>query len=270
MTKAVDLTEIAAKLAKSSNIIQKVEESGKPVNIPTAAIVKINPALQPLSQYSCLFRGWESKNGVVVVTPPTVFVDDSGNPALYTADLKPIEKVEFLGYKAGIGGWVDVKVGSLEIRCGISFSDDFGDMVAANPTKYKDPINGTPDPAVLDNLPSPETPIYTLEVGTVYSVHKITGRLSKKFQTPMVDLVNETTGEILTDVLTNTELDKLLAKYQGKTKFEVWNIRDRLNKEGEPLDAEGKTEAEGDEGWKPAKIVTLKSLCGESYDNIDF
>ncbi len=90
--------------------------------------------------------------------------------------------------------------------------------------------DGEPPLEYLKAIPQPETPLHSpiLPHNEVLEVIT-TGRKTKLFSTPLVDL-KDSTGNVYRDVITNSELQQLLLDYGKGVKFEILEVREYTDK----------------------------------------
>lgn len=257
----INLLEIANQLALTAKSLQKkVDDDGYVIVTASQLSGKI-PELKVLEN-TAIFRLRKSDD-VYKADTLTAFTDDNGVAKLYSADLTELSNFTAIKYKSGISGYIDIKHDTgLKLKISISYSDDhILELEGENSSGFEG--KGMPNPSYLKLVPQPETPLYSDILPHDVEIEILSnGRKSRKFDTPLVT-VKLPDGKIIKDVISNATLQRIYESHGNGAKFKIVGKRPRKNKDGQPIDSEGKVNPK-----KPSYIVEIVNC--QSVDFSDF
>jgi len=262
----VSLVTIANQLATTAKgLHEKIRATKRAQTLTAAALAGKIPALAPLGD-TILFRLRLSRAGLIECDTIGIWAGEDGAVGVYGPDLRPIPGAEIQTWNATIKGQSIIVINGVALETGFNPSDTALDIVAGSGLEAPELSGeGTPPANLVAPIPQPEIPIHSeeIEIGKSYQIVAM-GKLSKKFETPMVDVKNLETGEILSNLICNSELEKIASTYGIGAKFQIVGKAARVNKEGLPIDTEGKVNRA-----KPAYIVKIADLQGVDFSDMD-
>lgn len=258
-----NLLEVANQIATTATgLHKKVIESGKPMLITVQQLAKKMPELQTLPSDIPIFR-LRQAGQAFECDSLAVYVGPDGEPTVYQPDLEALPGFSFIRYKTGIGGYCDIEYEKgLELRIAISVSDDhIVELVEQNSKGLE--AEGSPLPHYLRLVPQPEIPIYSdvLPMNTELTILS-NGLKSRKYETPMVT-VKAPNGEVFKNVICNADLQRIVETHGLGAKFKIVSKRPRVNREGEPINSEGKVDKKN-----PSMIVKIADLQGIDFSDL--
>lgn len=234
----------------------------KPILLSVHQILKKMPELKSLPLDMTLFR--LRQNGQTFECDTlSVYATSEGEPMIYQPDLEPLTGFSFTRYKTGISGYCDIKYDKgLELRIGISANDEHITALVEQNSKGIE-SEGQPLPHYLRQVPQPEIPIYSdvLPMDTALIILS-DGLKSRKFNTPLVT-VKAPNGEIFKNVICNSDLERILESYGVGAEFKIVSKRPRCNRNGEPINADGKVDKKN-----PSMIVKITDLQGVDFSDL--
>jgi hypothetical protein len=261
----IDLLTIAGQIATTAKALgEKIKTTGKPAILTASQLASKIPAIAPLGDLP-LFRARIAKNGLLEVDTIGLWVGETGEVGVFAADLTPIPNATILTWVAAIKGETLVEINGVTLKTGFNASEQCVEAIA------KDELNGPgltgegiPPLNLLSPIPQPETPIYSdiLPLDTVLEITR-TGKTSRKFETPMVDVIDRATGEVFTNLICNADLQRIAETHGIGAKFKIVGKAPKTNREGVPIDADGKVNRS-----KPAYIVKIADLQGDDFSNL--
>jgi hypothetical protein len=261
----IDLLTIAGQIATTAKALgEKIKTTGKPAILTASQLASKIPAIAPLGDLP-LFRARIAKNGLLEVDTIGLWVGETGEVGVFAADLTPIPNATILTWVAAIKGETLVEINGVTLKTGFNASEQCVEAIA------KDGLNGPgltgegiPPLNLLSPIPQPETPIYSdiLPLDTVLEITR-TGKTSRKFETPMVDVIDRATGEVFTNLICNADLQRIAETHGIGAKFKIVGKAPKTNREGVPIDADGKVNRS-----KPAYIVKIADLQGDDFSNL--
>lgn len=261
----ISLPTIASQLATTAKgLHEKIRSSKRAQTVTAAALAGKIPALAPLGDI-VLFRLRLARTGLIECDTVGIWVGDDGAVGVYSPDLRSIPGAEIQTWNGTIKGIAIVAINGIALETGFNPSDDALGIVTEKGLEAPELSGeGTPPANLVAPIPQPEIPLHSEEIQTGKSYEIVAmGKHSKKFQTPMLDVKNLETGEILSNVICNSELEKIASSYGIGAKFQIVGKAPRVNREGLPLDTEGKVNRA-----KPAYIVKIADLQGPDFSDI--
>jgi hypothetical protein len=253
-TQPINLVEIANQLASTAKALHsKVREGGKALTLQASQLASKIPGLEGLGNLN-LFRLRETRNGLIDCDTLGIWVGENGEVGVFTPDLIPVPKAQICSYNSGIRGYTIIELEGIFLKTGFNpASIHIEELVNLK----VDGIDGegVPKVVIVSDIPQPETPIYSDEIPHNVELKIIkTGKRSRKFDTPLVD-VEVPTGKILKNVICNSELARIVETNGIGAKFKIVGKAPRVNKEGLPIDSEGKVNKA-----KPSYTVQIADL----------
>jgi hypothetical protein len=254
----VDLLDTANQIATTAKGLQKiVEETKRPQSIKAGKLVAKMPDLKALPADLTLFKV-RKKDSLFQCDTLCVYISEDGETQVYTPELDVVKGCEFIKHKAGIGGYCVVKHESgLELRIAVSISDD----TRLEEHQEKD---GQPLPHQLSRVPRPEIPLYSDVLPHNEELEIISNGLkSREHGTPLVNVKLIKTGEVFKNVICNAMLERILNKHNIGAKFKIAGKQPRTNKNGQPIDSNGKINKE-----KPSWNVQIVDCQGADFSDL--
>ena len=259
-TAQINLLEIANQLALTAKGLQKKVDSDGFVIVTASQLAGKMPELKVLND-TAIFRLRKGDDCYKADTL-TAYSDDNGEARLYSADLTELTDFTAIKYKSGISGFIDIKHKSgLELKISISTNDDH---ILELEEAQKPGIDGEgmPNPDYLRLVPQPETPLYSDVLPHNVEIEILSnGRKSRKFETPLVT-IKLPDGKIIKDVICNAALERIYQDSGKGAKFKIVGKRPKKNKEGQPVDANGKVSN------KPAYIVDIVNCQSVDFSDL--
>ncbi|MFN5839033.1 MAG: hypothetical protein ACK47J_20525 [Pseudanabaena sp.] len=257
----IDLLEVANQLASSAKGLQKTAlETKKPVFVSVQSILKKLPELEVLPPELAIFR-LRATDSIFLADTLNVY-ELEGQTVIASPDLELLDGFDFVTYKTGINGYTVVSYQGLQLKIGISVSDDHVDELIVTGAKGIDG-SGKPDPSYLRRLPQPETPLHSDDLPHNVALTIVaTGKTTQRFDTPLVD-ITDPKGKLYKNVITNSDLSSIATKHGIGAKFKIIGKRARVNKDGQPIDSTGKVNLK-----KPSYIVQLQDLQGLDFSDL--
>lgn len=230
-TKTVNLQQIASQLEQSAkNIEAKVKGTDKRLSIPTSALSKKVPQLKNFGN-STVFQARWTDEGMKIEIPRVCKSYENEEVITQLPDLEELSDVEYTNYVTGLGGYAVVKVGDTNFQIGLTanldLDDDELEKFQGMDGKGKPPIE------VLGYEKRPEIPLKSESIPLNEELVVINnGRKSREYQTPLCDVRVSSTGDVIKNVLCNTQLERLIEEYgtDGNCKFKV--TRKTTSKDG--------------------------------------
>jgi hypothetical protein len=264
---ALSLSAIANQLETTAKGLHNIVRTSKRAQTLTGeALAKKIPTLSPLGD-TVLFRIRLGRNGLILCDTVGIWVGEDNSVGVYGPDLRPIPGAEILKWTATIKGNTLIKIAGLVLEIGFNPSDTaLGIYVDDGKNDNSPRLNGegTPPVELVETIPQPEIPLYSeeMEIDVTYEILKM-GKESKKYQSLMVDVKNLKTGQILSNVITNSELKKIVTTHGIGAKFQIVGKAVKTDKQGNPVDADGKVNRS-----KPAHIVKIADLQGLDFSDL--
>jgi len=257
----IDLQETANQLSSSAKGLQKTAlETKKPVFVSVQSLIKKLPLLEVLPPALTIFR-LRATDSIFVADTLNVYELD-GKAVLASPDLEVLEGFGFGDYRTGINGFCDVTYKGLTLRVNISVSDSHIETLIETGVKGVDG-SGIPSIEYLRKFPQPEIPIYSDELPQNQALTIIgTGKTTQKWDTAMVD-IQTPKCVVFKNVICNSELEKIVTKHGLGSKFKIIGKRAKVNKDGVPIDSEGKVNPK-----KPAYIVQIADMQGLDFSDL--
>jgi hypothetical protein len=249
-----NLSQLASQLATTAKGLHaKVKETKQAVTLTGLQLAGKIPTLEGLGD-TVVFRLREMRNGLIACDTLGVWVGENGKVGVFTADLNPVGKTKILSYNSGINGHTIIEIEGLKFQIGFNPSQShIEELVNLKVTGIDG--EGSPKPEMVAPIPQPETPIYSDEIPSNVTLTIVkTGKQSRKFSTPLID-IETPTGEVLKNVICNADLTRIVETYGKGASFKIVGKAPRLNKEGLPIDSEGKVNK-----LKPAYMVQIADL----------
>jgi hypothetical protein len=237
-TAQINLLEIANQLALTAKSLQKKVDTDGFVIVTASQLAGKMPELKVLND-TAIFRLRKGDDYYKADTL-TAYTDDNGEAKLYSADLTELVDFTAIKYKSGISGYIDIKHKSgLELKISISTNDDhILELEESESPGFEG--EGMPKPDYLRLVPQPETPLYSDVLPHNIEIEILSnGRKSRKFETPLVT-VKLPNGKIIKNVICNAALERIYQDSGNGAKFKIVGKRARKNKEGQPIDSDGK------------------------------
>lgn len=257
----INLLEIANQLALTAKSLQKKADDDGYVIVTASQLSGKIPELKVLEN-TAIFRLRKSDD-IYKADTLTAFADDNGEARLYSADLTELSGFTSIKYKSGISGYIDIKHETgLALKISISYSDDhILELEGENISGYE--AKGMPKPSYLRLLPQPETPLYSEILPHNVEIEIVSnGKKSRKYDTPLVS-VKLPDGKIILNIICNATLQRIYESHGVGARFKIVGKRPRKNKEGQPIDSDGKVNIK-----KPSYIVEIVNC--QSVDFSDF
>lgn len=218
-TKTVNLQQIASQLEQSAKSIEaKVKGTDKRFCIPTSVLIKKVPELKNFAN-STVFQARWTNEGMRIEIPRVCKSYEDERVITQLPDLEPLTKVEYINYVTGLAGYAVVKVGSANFQIGLTANLDLDDDELQGVDG-----EGKPPVEVLGYEKRPEIPLKSDSIPVNEELVVIAnGRKSREYDTPMCDLKVSSSGEIIKNVLCNTQLERLIIDYgsEGDCKFKI-------------------------------------------------
>jgi len=220
--KTVNLQQIASQLEQSAkNIEAKIKGTDKRFNIPTNALLKKVPELKSFKN-STVFQARWTDEGMRVEFPRVCKSYDSEEVITQLPDLEPLDNVEYISYVTGLGGYAIVKVGNTNFQVGLTANLDLEDDELEKFEGMEG--EGKPPIEVMGYQKRPEIPLKSDVIPLNEELIVVSnGKKSREYNTPMCDLKVSSTGEIVKNVLCNSQLERLIVEYgsKGDCKFKI-------------------------------------------------
>lgn len=225
----INLIQIGQQLALTGKPIHNaIEKSGKPFELSADKLVAKIPELAKFKE-SKIFRFYKGESGAYESKTLTLYIDDNGAPAVFTADIKPLEgKVTFTTYKTGLQGYQRFKFEGVEYQAETSLSEDYRDNLIAWGSVEGE---GLPDVKYLADVPHFTVPLKDLAKDTEFKILKSTGT-DKKFDSVRYLIQNTVTKEEF-EVFGNAQMREMFTEYGSDTRFKIGDVKERKPKNGE-------------------------------------
>lgn len=220
--KTVNLQQIASQLEQSAKTVEaKVKGTEERYNIPTSAIAKKVPELKNFGKSTIFQARWDKENECMRVDVPKVCKSyDTEKVITQLPDLEELSEVEYIKYVTGLGGYAVIKIENTNFQIGLTANLDLDD----DELEKFEGIDGTGEPPieVLGYEKRPEIHLKTIPENEELIV-VANGKKSCKHETSMCDVKISSTGEIVKNVLCNTQLERLIVQYgsEGGCKFKI-------------------------------------------------
>lgn len=260
----LNLQETATQIATTAKaLVRKVREEGKPVTLTASQLAAKIPQLKKLPPDLVIFRLIETRSGLVEGQSLAVWTDEDTTVKLFSPDLTPItEGVEFLSYNSGISGFYEFKLQGQTFRTGFNPSQTHIKQLVSMQSKGLDGEGLAPNDIVAP-VPQPEIPIYSDVLPQNVPLEVISNnKVSRKYETPMIT-VKAPNGETFKNVICNSALESLVETHGIGAKFKIGDKAPRVNKEGQPIDANGKVNK-----LKPSYIVQIIDLQATDFSDL--
>lgn len=257
-----NLSQLASQLATTAKGLHaKVKESKQPLTLTASQLAAKIPTLEGLGE-TVVFRLREMRNGLISADTLGVWVGEDGKVGVYSPDLTPVKKAKILSYNSGINGFTIVEIEGLQFQIGFNPSQShIEELVNLKVTGIDG--EGSPKVDMVAPIPQPEIPIYSDEIPQNVTLKIVgVGKLSRKFSSPMVD-IETPTGEVLKNVICNSDLSRISETYGKGATFKIVAKAPRLNKEGQPIDSEGKVNK-----LKPSYTVQIADLQQTDFSDL--
>ncbi len=217
-SQTINLQELATQLEQTAKSIEaKVKGTDTRFNISAAMLVKKVPELKAFDNKTVFQARWTDE-GLRIEIPRVCRSIETENVITQLPDLETID-VEYISYLTGLSGYAIVKIKNTQFQIGLTANLDLED-------DELDSIEGigTPPSEVLGYEKRPEIPLKSDSIPMNEELIVIgNGKKSREHNTPMCDMKVVSTGEIIKNVLCNTQLERLIEKYgtKGDCKFKV-------------------------------------------------
>jgi hypothetical protein len=257
-----NLSQLASQLANTAKGLHaKVKETKQALTLTGLQLKAKIPQLEGLGE-TVVFRLREMKNGLIACDTLGVWLGENGKVAVFSPDLTPVAKVKILSYNSGINGFTIVEIDGIKYQIGFNPSQShIEELVNLKVTGIDG--EGSPKPEMVAPIPQPEIPIYSDEIPNNVTLTVVkTGKQSRKFSSPLID-IETPTGEILKNVICNADLSRIVETYGKGATFKIVGKAPKLNKDGLPIDAEGKVNK-----LKPAYMVQIADLQQTDFSDL--
>lgn len=216
-TNIVNLQEIASQLEQTAKSIEeKVKGTDTRFNITVGMLVKKVPTLKVLGNSTSVFQARWSEEGLKIDIPRVCKSIETEQVITQLPDLEVLPNVEYIRYVTGLGGYAVVKIGNQEFQIGLIPNLDLE-------TDFMEG-KGIPPIEILGYEKRPEIPLKSDSIPLNQELIVVgNGKKSREYGTAMCDVKIASTGEVIKNVLCNTQLERLIEKYgkDGQCRFKV-------------------------------------------------
>lgn len=214
----INLQELALQLEQTAKTIEaKVKDTDTRFNIGTGMLIKKVPGLKAFD--GNVFQARWTDEGMRIEIPRLCKTYENEEVVVQLPDLNYLSEVKYVSYVTGLGGYAVIEVGKQLFQIGITANLDLED-------DELDSIDGQGEPPieVLGYEKRPEIPLKSDSIPLNEELIVIgNGKKSREYNTAMCDIKVVSTGEIIKNVLCNTQLERLIQKYgtDGNCKFKI-------------------------------------------------
>ena len=258
----INILEIAQNIEVSAKKLhEQARNSEKPIALSAGLLAKKYPELKALKPELVLVKIRVDGNDIIHCDSPTVFrsSDDLDIAEIVCLGLED-EKIEFVNFKTGYGGFCIIKLDKSILKIRISCNDDHAfELEDAEIDGYEG--DGKPPIAALKIMPQPEIPLVAFEVGSKFKILALAGK-TRKYETDIFNIENIDTGEIFKNVISNSTLRAIWEKYGEKSEFEIVEKFKKVNKKGELIVSKNEQ--------KPVCEVRIRDLKSPDLTDLDF
>lgn len=213
----INLQELGAQLEQTAKAIEaKVKNTDTRFNIGAAMLVKKVPELKSFEGLTVFQARW-TDDGLRIEIPRVCRSIETEDAIIQLPDLEYLSEVKYINYVTGLGGYAVVEIGKQQFQIGLIANLDLEDDLNAE-GKGKPPVE------VLGFERRPEIPLKSDAIPLNVELIVISnGKKSREYNTAMCDVKIAETGEIIKNVLCNTQLERLIEKYgsTGDCRFKV-------------------------------------------------
>ena len=216
--KTVNLQELASQLEQTGKSIEaKVKDSDRRLDITTDMLLKKIPELKNFEKTTTIYQARWDGEALRIEVPRVCRSVESGEVIVQLPNLEQLLNVEYVSYVCGLGGYAVIKVGTSNFQIGLTANLEIDDLENSEG-------NGKPPSEVLGYEKRPEIPLRSDSIPLNEEIIVIgNGKKSREYGTALCDIKITSTGEIIRNVLCNTQLERLIKKYgsDGNCKFKV-------------------------------------------------
>lgn len=221
-TKVINLQKIGSQLEQSAKTIEaKVRNTDNRFNLPASALIKKVPQLKAFGGATVFQARW-SDEGMKIEIPRVCKTYEGEKIIVQMPDLEPLQEIEFVRYIAGLSGFAVIKVGGIEFQIGLSTKLDLEDDELEKLEGAEG--EGIPPIEILSYEKRPEIPLKSDLLPLNEELVVVgNGKKSRGYDTPMCDVRITSTGEVLKNIITNSQLERLIEEYgsNGNCKFKI-------------------------------------------------
>lgn len=218
-TKIVNLQYLASQLEQTAKPIEgKVKNTDNRFNIIAGMLMKKIPELKNFGTNTTVFQARWTNEGMKIEVPRVCKSIESESVITQLPDLEILKEVEYISYITGLSGYAIIKVGECKFQIALAVNLDLEDELENVEGE------GIPPIEVIGYEKRPEIPLKSDLIPVNEELTVIgNGRKSREYQTPLCDVKISRTGEIIKNVLCNSQLERLIVQYdsKGKCKFKV-------------------------------------------------
>ncbi|MBP5976593.1 hypothetical protein HW132_28640 [Brasilonema sp. CT11] len=214
----INLQELAAQLEQTAKAIEaKVKGTETRFNISADKLVKKVPELKVFGNKTVFQARWQDESMRIEI-PRVCKSYEAEEVVTQLPDLDYLE-VEYISYVTGLGGYAIVEIDDHQFQIGLTANLDLDD-------DELDSVDGEGEPPieVLGYEKRPEIPLRSDSIPLNKELIVIAnGKKSREHNTQLCDVKITETGEIIKNVICNTQLERLIQKYgtKGNCKFKV-------------------------------------------------
>lgn len=225
MSSLINLQDLGKQIALTGKPIHAaIEKTKQPFNVPASKLAPKVPELAKLGDTPIIRIFKELEGDCFYSKTLTLYLNDAGEPTVYTVDLKPLpkDKVKFLSFSTGINGYQIIEYQDLQLKIDTSISAEYREKLIEWGT---DAGQRLPAPRYLADVPHPTTPLKDLAKGVTYQVLKETGT-DKKFGSKRYLIKNLKTSEEF-EAFENADLRDIISAHSLPCDFMIGDVRER-------------------------------------------
>lgn len=269
----INLLDTANKIALSSKNLHKKCDSihPKPLNLKASNLKKKLPQLENLPDNLTLFRMSKRESDKSYKVNTLTLFSHNDEVVICTPDLNILDNFKTIKYKTGVSGYAIINHVPTGIHFRTSISSDPNYLMdLENSESEGEKGEGNPPINSLRRMPQPETPLHSPILPRNVALEiTASGKTSKEYSTPLVDLKDCNTGEIYKDVLTNKEVQRILESFGIGAKFKIVKVRQRNGKGKGNGDRTNSTFSQNLAGSKQISyIVDILPLSGVDFSDL--
>lgn len=252
-TALIDLQQLGEQLALTAKPIhQAIDKSKKPFNLPANKLGNKVPELAKLGDLMIFRISKDEEWGSYHSKTLALFLNDEGKPTVFTADLKPLDKVKFLHYSTGIKGFQTIEYQGLHLKIETSISREYRENLSDWGVVEGE---GVPDSKYLADVPHPTIPLKDLSKDIVFQIVKPAGT-DKRYDSQRYQIKNTKSNEEF-EVFENSDMRDIIAEHGIPCEFKIGDVRKRNG------NGKGKKDKEAD-----AYIVRLIDVKKPTFEDI--
>ena len=216
----INLQQVASQLEQTAKPIEaKVKNTENRFNLSAGMLEKKIPGLKAFDKSTNIFQARWTEDGLRIDIPRVCKKYENENVITQLPDLEYLEDIEYIKYVTGLGGYAVIRVGKQDFQIGLAANLDLEDQELENMEG-----EGQPPVQVLGYEKRPEIPLKSDAVPLNEELVVIAnGRKSREYHTPLCDVKITSTGEVVKNVICNTQLERLIVQYgtEGNCKFKI-------------------------------------------------